>query len=409
VTQPRRAPGSGFKPFLYSAALEHGFTTASIIIDAPAWVNDKGTEEAWRPKNYGGLFSGPMPLREALVNSRNYVSIRLLRSMGPDEVIAYAARFGFDPTAMPRSESLALGTLQVPPIQVVTGYATFANGGYKVEPYFIDRIESDDGTVLYRAAPKRVCEDCPAAAAAAAPADGTEGSPATAADSSAPAEDTAVAPPTQLPAVTAPPSFGPVLPVASLSSVAGDNADSINGFARLPGMVPPTEQAPRIITAANAWLMDDLMGDVIRRGTGSGARVLGRNDISGKTGTTNDSRDAWFNGFDQHIVATVWVGFDQDRSLGETEQGSKTAVPIWVNFMREALRGVPDVPRAQPEGILTLRVSRSTGLLVGANDPDSHEEYFLADHLPANAVPGTSTGTPSTPTPTVPESSGPLF
>jgi penicillin-binding protein 1A len=218
-----------------------------------------------------------------------------------------------------------------------------------------------------------------------------------------------VAAPAQLPPVTASAAPGPTLPVATLASVAGDHADSIDGFARLPGLVPPTEQAPRIISAANAWLMDDLMGDVIRRGTGVGARVLGRNDISGKTGTTNDSRDAWFNGFDQHIVATVWVGFDQDRSLGETEQGSKTAVPIWVNFMREALRGVPDVPRVQPEGILTLRVSKTTGLLAGASDPDAHDEYFLADHLPANAVPGMSNGTPSTPPPTVPESSGPLF
>jgi penicillin-binding protein 1A len=173
--------------------------------------------------------------------------------------------------------------------------------------------------------------------------------------------------------------------------------------------VPPTEQAPRIISAANAWLMDDLMGDVIRRGTGAGARVLGRNDISGKTGTTNDSRDAWFNGFNRHIVATVWVGFDQDRSLGETEQGSKTAVPIWVNFMREALRGTPDVPRPQPEGILQLRVSTRTGLLATAGDPDSHEEYFLTDHLPPNAAPGTNNGTVANPSSTAPESSGPLF
>jgi penicillin-binding protein 1A len=199
------------------------------------------------------------------------------------------------------------------------------------------------------------------------------------------------------------------LPIATPANSSGASANSIDGFARLPGLVPPTEQAPRIITAANAWLMDDLMGDVIRRGTGIGARVLGRNDISGKTGTTNDSRDAWFNGFDRHIVATVWVGFDQDRSLGETEQGSKTAVPIWVNFMREALRGVPDVPRPQPEGILTLRVSKITGLLAAAGDPESHDEYFLADHLPPNAVPGSSSGVPATPVPPVPESSGPLF
>jgi penicillin-binding protein 1A len=378
-------------------------------MDAPAWVNDKGTEEAWRPKNSGGEFSGPMPFREALVHSRNYVSIRLLRSMGPDEVINYAARFGFDPAAMPHSESLALGTLQVPPIQVVTGYATFANGGYKIEPYFIDRIESDDGTVLYRAAPKRVCEDCPAAAAPAAPAGNPGETPAAVTDSSAPAQEPAVAAAVQPPDSAAPPAPGQGLPIATPATIAGTDGESINGFARQPGLVPPTEQAPRIISAANAWLMDDLMGDVIKRGTGVGARVLGRNDIGGKTGTTNDSRDAWFNGFDRHIVATVWVGFDQDRSLGETEQGSKTAVPIWVNFMREALRGVPDVPRPQPEGILSLRVSTRTGLLTGANDPDSKLEYFLADHLPANAVPGMINGVPSTPVPSVPENSGPLF
>jgi len=347
VIQAKRQPGSGFKPFLYSAALEHGFTPASVIMDAPIVIDEKGIEQTWRPENHGGSFSGPTRLREALVHSRNLVSIRLLRAVGTDEVIPYAARFGFDPAVMPAGLTLALGTLPATPLQVATGYAAFANGGYKVEPYFIERIEDATGKVVYQAAPRQACEACEIAQLA----------------------------DTQAPAL-------PVLP-------ASPPADALHVDAApppeqwLPPLLPADKVAPRIITAANAWLMDDIMGDVIRRGTGIRAKVLGRNDIGGKTGTTNESRDTWFNGFNPNLEATVWVGFDQDESLGEAEEGSSVAVPIWTRLMREALRGVPDLPRPQPPGLVNARINAGTGLLAPADDAGAIGEWFFADHLPA--------------------------
>jgi len=360
ATQARRQPGSGFKPFLYSAALDYGFTPASIIMDAPIMADDRHVEQAWRPENSGGGFSGPMRLREALVRSRNLVSIRLLRGVGPDGVIDYAARFGFDRKSMPRNETLALGTLSATPLQVAAGYATFANGGYLIDPYFIDRIENNAGEVLWRAAPKRVCEEC-------------EEEPAYEIETPAltPAVETAHSCPRPLTAMV---------------------------------QVKSEDRAPRVITAANAWLMDDMMADVIRRGTGRRALALGRSDIAGKTGTTNESRDTWFNGFNRNLVASVWVGFDQQQSLGDREEGSTTAVPIWVSYMREALRAVPDVPRPQPAGLVTERVSATTGLLAAADDPNSIEETFLAEHLPEA---GAATDQPHDPA--TGNSSEPLF
>jgi len=360
ITQAKRQPGSGFKPFLYSDALEHGITTASIWMDAPPYISDdKGAEQSWRPQNSGGSadFLGPIRFREALVRSRNLVSIRVLRTVGADDVIAYASRFGFDPASMPHTESLALGSLSASPLQVVTGYAAFANGGYKVDPYFIDRIEDYNGQVVFKSTPKVVCANCEAAAASAPAAPTTTADPAAVAAPEAP-----------VPAAPPPPD-GPVPPSSWL-----------------PSLSPEALRAPRIITAQNAWLMDDLMADVIKRGTGVRARVLGRSDIAGKTGTTNLDRDAWFNGFNQQIVATVWVGFDQDLPLGEKEEGSYTAVPIWINFMREALRGLPDVPRPRPDGLVALKVSAHSGLVAGGNEPDAINEWFLADHLPADAL-----------------------
>ncbi|HEX9138982.1 MAG TPA: PBP1A family penicillin-binding protein [Steroidobacteraceae bacterium] len=362
ITQAKRQPGSGFKPFLYSAALEHGVTPASIWMDAPPYISDdKGAEQSWRPQNSGGStdFLGPIRFREALVRSRNLVSIRVLRTVGADDVVSYASRFGFDAATMPHTESLALGSLSASPLQVVTGYAAFANGGYKIDPYFIDRIEDYTGQVVYKSTPKVVCANCPAPAGSlpatpVAPA----ADPAAATDHDAPA-----------PAPAAIPPDGPVPPSSWL-----------------PSLTPETLRAPRIITPQNDWLMDDMMADVIKRGTGVRARVLNRNDIAGKTGTTNLDRDAWFNGFNQQIVATVWVGFDQDLPLGEKEEGSFTAVPIWINFMREALRGTPDLPRPRPDGLVSLKVSAHSGLVGGANEPDAINEWFLADHLPPDAL-----------------------
>lgn len=350
ATQASRQPGSGFKPFLYSAALDDGFTAASVILDAPIVMDDPSAETSWRPENSSREFAGPMRLREALVRSRNLVSIRILRDLGVDALIDYAARFGFPRESMPRDLTLALGTLQATPLQVATGFAAFANGGYRIEPYFIDRIENAAGEVVYRAEPKEVCAAC--------------GAPAVATDA---------------PYLDAP------APLQAAASMRG-------GITQLPA----DRVAERIITAENAYIMDDMMADVIRRGTGRRANVLNRSDIAGKTGTTNDAKDAWFNGFSRDLVATVWIGYDQERSLGPGEEGSRTAVPVWVHFMREALKSVPQRTRPRPEGVIELRVSRGSGELATADDPYAISELFMVDHLPGSGAPH-APGTPLQP------------
>ncbi|MBS0389174.1 MAG: hypothetical protein JSR15_11905, partial [Proteobacteria bacterium] len=384
VTQARRQPGSGFKPFLYSCALENGFTPASVIMDAPVVLADGSTEQVWRPQNDSHKFSGPTRLREALVYSRNLVSIRLLRAVGTDKVLDYASRFGFDRSTMPNNLTLALGTLPATPLEVATGYATFANGGYKVDPYFIERIENGLGQTVWTAAPREVCETCsdvgdigaPAPAPTDAAATATPGAPGAPGAPGTDAGDAGAPPlPNGVSIVT--PSGPPEPRNTNRLTLAPPESEW------LPPMSAATRRAPRIISAANAWLMDNIMADVIKRGTGVRARVLGRDDLSGKTGTSNDYRDTWFNGFDQHLEATVWVGFDQEQSLGEGEEGSSVAVPIWVRLMREALRGVPDEPRPVPAGLMMARINSLTGLLAQPNDAAAISEYFLSGKLPA--------------------------
>ena len=341
AVQARRQPGSAFKPFLYSAALEDGFTTASVINNAPIVVEGQGMEEAWRPRDHEDS-TGPMRLREALVHSKNRVSIRVLRQIGTKYAINYATRFGFDRETLPDNLTLALGTLEVSPLQLAGGYATFANGGFRVQPYFIDRIEGPDGTVLWRADPPVACEDCEHKA--------------------------------ELSAVPTAPGGTP----AALEAL-----DSVRGG---PGFLTPSELAPRVISPQNDYLLTDMMADVIRRGTGARAMVLGRTDLAGKTGTTNLSHDAWFNGFNENLVATVWVGYDEERSLGESEEGARTALPIWIHFMREALRGVPQRTRPMPEGLVKVRIAPDTGMLASAENPDAILETFMVDHLPTGGV-----------------------
>ncbi len=341
VTQASRQPGSGFKPFLYAAALNDDFTAASIIVDAPIVIEASGEEEAWRPENSSGTFGGPTRLREALVKSRNLVSIRLLQELGIQKAIDYAQNFGFAKSSLPRNLTFALGTMQATPLQVATGYAVFANGGYRVDPYFIERIENPAGEVVYRAEPRVVCPDCTAD------------------------------------------SDGAVRQVANKSN-------DLPSFARARANGPPLTAeriAPRVISPEVAFIMADLMGDVIKRGTGRRALALGRSDIAGKTGTTNDSMDTWFNGFNPDLVATVWVGFDQIRSLGENEEGSRTAVPIWVEFMREALKGVPERSRPMPEGVIQMMISPTSGGPASA-DVGGIFEYFRTDRLPSGGIIG---------------------
>jgi penicillin-binding protein 1A len=344
ATQAKRLPGSGFKPFLYSAALENGFTPASTLLDAPFVLEGQGIEESWRPENSHGRFGGPTRLREALAYSRNLVTIRLLREMGTPYATDYVTRFGFDKKVMPQNLTLALGTLQVTPMEMASGYSVFANGGFRVQPYFIDRIENAAGEVVYRATPRIACEPCEH--------------------------------PADLPQAPAPSGTPEQILQAE---------DAVRGG---PGPLSAEQLAPRVISPQNDYIMTDMMADVIKHGTGRRALALNRSDIAGKTGTTNGPKDTWFNGFTPHLVATVWVGYDQERPLGESEEGAKTALPIWIHFMREALKGVPQEKRPMPDGIVTLRISPTSGALVSAENPDGVSEIFMADHLPTVAERG---------------------
>jgi penicillin-binding protein 1A len=336
VIQAKRQPGSGFKPFMYAAAMAGEFTPASMILDAPVIMDDPNLEEVWRPENSGGGFRGPMRLREALVQSRNLVSIRLLKEVGIRPVIDYVQKFGFTRQQLPNNLTLALGSMGATPLEVATGFAVFANGGYKVEPFYIDRIEGPAGQIVYAAEPRTVCADCAQPILAVSQAERAKNTEVSA----------TVVPPTELTA----------------------------GARR-------TAPAEQVISPQVAFLMNDIMKDVITRGTGRRALALGRTDLRGKTGTTNSSVDTWFNGFNDSLVASVWVGADDNRPLGDLEEGARTAVPIWVDFMREALRGVPEKPRSIPEGIVEMKVNALTGGTRNA-DEDPVFEYFRVDKLP---------------------------
>lgn len=328
VTQAHRQPGSSFKPFYYSAALEDGFTPATVVNDAPVVVKDPALG-AWRPGNYEGDFSGPTRLRNALAHSLNLVSIRVLQTIGIDYALNYLGKFGFGADEIPHNLTMALGSASLTPLEMARGYSVFANHGYRVTPYYIQRIEDGSGKVLFEADPKVACDSC--------------------------SVDTSGA-------------------TKMLAPAAGD---------------PPPEMprfAPQVITPQNDWLMTSMMQDVINYGTGQGARVLGRDDLAGKTGTTNDWTDAWFDGFNNDIVTVVWVGNDQpSQSLGNGEQGALAALPIWTDFMGAALNHVPDPsdPYPQPPGLVRARIDPATGLLVSATSPGSIWEYFEAGHLPA--------------------------
>ena len=347
VTQATRQPGSSFKPFVYSAALEHGMTPATIINDAPVVFDDPELEDAWRPENYSGKFYGPTRLREALVNSRNLVSIRVLRAVGINDAIDYVARFGFDKQALPRNLSLALGSGVTTPLNLAAGYAAFANTGYRVMPYFMQRIDDAEGKVLWQAQPVKVCAAC----------DGVVG-----------------------------------------TVQASDNTAA----AAHVGNASP-QWAPRIISAQNAYLMDSMMRDVIRFGTGQQARELGRNDIAGKTGTTNDQRDAWFAGFSPAVVAVAWVGFDDTHPLGAAETGGRAALPMWIDYMRAALDGVPDQFWEQPPGLVSVRINPESGQLAEPGERDAIFETFFADNVPtkhgAGQTPALSGAAPGAPVP----------
>jgi len=355
ATQAQRQPGSNFKPFIYSAALEYGFTAASVINDAPVVFDDPGLEAVWRPENYSGKFFGPTRLRVALFKSRNLVSIRLLRAIGINYAIDYLKRFGLNVERIPHDLSLALGSGSVTPMEMATGYAVLANGGYLVKPYFVERIEASDGSLWYQADPVRVCRDCDDGESVVA----------------------SMTPDSDLDAV-----------------VLADDAPGDKGH------------APRTLSPENVWVMNSMMRDVITRGTGRRALRLKRGDLAGKTGTTNDQQDAWFSGFNQNLVTITWVGFDQLGPLGRRETGAGAALPIWIDFMGVALDGVPEELLRQPDGLVTVRINPESGLLASASQPGAIFETFRADRLPRQSLVETSTSPGSTPTST-PESGVP--
>jgi len=340
VMQALRQPGSNFKPFIYSAALEKGYTAATLINDAPVVVNDSALEGAWRPKNYSGKFFGPTRLRWALAKSRNLVSIRILRAIGVQYALQYVERFGFDSKDLPHNLSLALGSASVTPIQLATAYATFANGGFKVEPYFIERIEDAHGEVIYRADPAVVCVPCVEAAEKLAAAQTKR---------------------TKQIKVT-----------QRENSVDDAQAESKE----------VVHYAPRVVEARNAFIMRTILQDVVRYGTAVRAKVLNRRDLGGKTGTTNDQYDAWFSGFNSHLVATAWVGFDKHISLGAKETGGRASLPMWIEYMRFALKGVKEDRLVEPDGMVTVLIDAKTGRLAGADARKTLFEHFRSESAP---------------------------
>jgi penicillin-binding protein 1A len=309
ATQSLRQPGSSFKPFLYAAALNKGNTLATLINNGPIVVDDPSQPTVWRPHNDKRNFGGPTRLKEALVHSLNLVSIRILDDLGFDYAIDFATRFGFDRKQLPRGLSLALGSLSISPMDLTRGYAVFANGGFRVEPYLIDHITDNDGKLLLQAKPVTVCAHCP--------------------------EETATSTPTH---------------------------------------------APRVIPEDVAFFMYTAMQGVIQRGTGSAARVLERPDIAGKTGTTNDQVDAWFAGFNPDLVVTTWVGFDTPQPLHE--YAATLALPMWIDFMKVALKTLPEKQLPQPENVVAVRIDPDSGLLARPNQANAVTEYFREQDIP---------------------------
>lgn len=316
VTQAERQPGSGFKPFLYSAALDHGFTWATLINDSPVVVKN-GVKQGidWRPQNYGKKFGGPMRMRMALVHSVNLVSIRLIDALGPENVLKYAARFGLPTQNWEATPSMALGSYALTPLELVGAFSTFVNGGYRATPYSITEVDNGDNMAVYSHPSVNLCDDCP--------------------------------------------------------------PDS-----------PDPSVAARVISPQNAFLMRSALRDVVRMGTGVRAfRALKRNDIGGKTGTTNDQRDAWFTGFGPDWVATAWVGFDDNTPLGRHEVGGVAALPIWVSFMKAMLPPPTDAPHVPPPGVVETMIDPETGAKLPPGATGGVREYFDTTRNPADESP----------------------
>ncbi len=339
ATQARRQPGASFKPFLYAASFERGFSPASIVLDAPVVFKDRGGR-MWRPQNDSGNFAGPMRLRQALVQSRNLVSVRLLDAIGVDYARRFISHFGFDEASLPPNLSMSLGTASLTPLSVARGYTAFANGGFLVTPWFIDSVRDRSGKVVFKEKPPTACPQC-----AVVRVNGQPGT--TVAQSRVDGFD--------------------LSPTASAASESAASKDAVEPSAPKPKPAKPIDPhmviAPRAIDPRVAWQLQSMMRDVVQHGTATDAKVLGRADVGGKTGSTNDHRDAWFSGFGGQYVTTVWVGRDDFRSLGYREYGGKAALPIWINYMRVALKDQPERSPDPPDGMVKVSVGAGGRLL----------------------------------------------
>jgi penicillin-binding protein 1A len=352
AVQSARQPGSSFKPFFYSAAFEHGFTPASIINDAPIVFADPSKPNGlWTPQNDDGKFNGPMRLREAMVVSKNLVSVRLLDAIGVRYAREFVTRFGFTLEQIPDNLSMALGTASVSPLTMARAYAVFANGGFLVDPYFIDRVVDRDGKEVFKSQPAVACRHCPQRLME---------------DAREQAQVDTKTDSTGAPVKT------------SLSPISSAQAATVQAAATEAGS---PKLAPRALDARTTYLIGSLLHDVVRRGTGAGAMVLKRNDLAGKTGSTNDHRDGWFSGYNEDIVASAWVGFDDFTPLGFKEFGAETALPMWISFMRTALKGVPEKPFEMPSGITTARIDPETGQLAASDEEHSMLEVFKVEDI----------------------------
>lgn len=326
AAQAKRQPGSSFKPFLYAAALDRGYTAASLVNDAPiVFVDDYNSDKVWRPKNDNNTFLGPIRLREALYKSRNLVSIRLLQALGIDYAVDYISRFGFNKQELPHNLSMALGTATLTPLEIAGGWSTFANGGYKVQPYLVQRIESREGKTLYIANPPSVPHDAP--------------------------------PPGEL-----------------------DPEEVAQASQEGPSIEPAA--AERIVDPRTTYILTSMLQDVIKRGTGRRALAMNRSDIAGKTGTTNESKDSWFSGYNADYITTVWTGFDQPESLGRNEYGGTVALPIWMDYMSAALKDKPPHTQPEPDGILTLRIDPVSGRVAPPGAASAFYEMFKSEDTP---------------------------
>jgi len=326
VTQAWRQPGSSFKPFIYSAALEKGYTPATLIEDAPLTLSaEEAGGTVWEPKNFDGAYSGPVRMRSALTRSLNLVSVRILQAIGPYYARDYIRRFGFDPARHPPYLTMALGAGSVTPLQMAAAYGVFANGGFGVKPYLIEKVYDGSNQLLMQAAPQ----------------------------------------------------------IVGVS-------------------------APRVIDPRNAFLMTSMMQDVVRYGTGARASQLGRSDLAGKTGTTNDARDGWFAGYNPGLVAVAWIGFDQPRSMGRAETGAQAALPIWTGFMGDALKGIEQTGFAVPGGVTSATIDPLTGRILPEGEAGL-AEYFYQENVPSEGLPannGDPLGLDTPSSPSVPSKSG---